>query len=99
VLRRFVASDPSLSDAFRVLSTSAAFPENALAVATSLGEKQKARLREVLLGLSGTEEGRKALAQLGADRFVATSDEDYSAVYGLADRVGLDLAEAPPGRK
>jgi phosphate transport system substrate-binding protein len=96
---RLLAADPALSDAFRVLSTSAAFPENALAVAASLGEKQKARLREVLLGLSGTEEGRKALAQLGADRFVATSDEDYSAVYGLADRVGLDLTEVPPGRK
>ena len=46
-----------------------------------------ARLREELLGMDRTDEGRQALSALGADRFVETSDADYENLYGMIDEL------------
>jgi ABC-type phosphate/phosphonate transport system substrate-binding protein len=48
-----------------------------------------ARLREELLGLERTPEGREVLAALGADRFVETTDDDYAHLYQMIDELWL----------
>jgi phosphate transport system substrate-binding protein len=49
------------------------------------------RLREELLGLDGTAEGRLVLEAFGADRFVETTDADYENLYRMIHEVGHAL--------
>jgi phosphate transport system substrate-binding protein len=51
-----------------------------------------ARLREELLSLDQSPEGRRALEALGADRFVATDDSDYENLYRMIDGLWVDPA-------
>jgi phosphate/phosphite/phosphonate ABC transporter binding protein len=98
VFRRLVLADPSVGAALRVVATSPPFPENALVAAPTLSPRQRQKLSELLVGLPRTEAGRKALARLGAERFLPTFDNDYAAVYSLAGKVGIDLAAAGKGK-
>ncbi len=53
------------------------------------------QLRKSLLNLDKTPEGRQVLRNLGADRFVSTSDEDYKNLYKMVRELGVNLAEYP----
>jgi len=52
-----------------------------------------ARLREELLALEDSPEGREVLARLGADRFVATTHADYDNLYLMLEEVGLSFSD------
>jgi phosphate transport system substrate-binding protein len=51
------------------------------------------RLREALLRLDESPEGRQVLKSLGADRFLETTDADYENLYLMVRELGLDLSE------
>jgi ABC-type phosphate/phosphonate transport system substrate-binding protein len=87
VLRREQASSTAARKGLVVLSTSDPFPENALVVAGTLGEKDRSVLRSMLLSLDKEKEGKEALRRLGADRMIPTADEDYAAMYALARKI------------
>jgi phosphate/phosphite/phosphonate ABC transporter binding protein len=91
VLRREQAASAAARLELVVLSTSDPFPENALVVAGSLGEKDRSALRSMLLSLDKEKEGKDALRKLGADRMITTADEDYSAMYALARKIRYPL--------
>jgi ABC-type phosphate/phosphonate transport system substrate-binding protein len=55
----------------------------------------KERLRETLLALSETKEGRAVLRKLGADRFIETTDSDYEELYQMITDLGVDLKDYP----
>ncbi len=55
----------------------------------------KERLRETLLALSETKEGRAVLRKLGADRFIETTDSDYEELYQMITDLGMDLKDYP----
>jgi phosphate transport system substrate-binding protein len=48
-------------------------------------------LREALLDLSRSEEGKTILRNFGADSFVKTTDEDYRQLYNSLKELGIDL--------
>ena len=50
------------------------------------------RLREELVGLERSEEGRRVLQALGADRLVETTHADYRNLYAMSEELELDLA-------
>ena len=91
VLRRAQAASTVARRELVVLSTSDPFPENALVVAASLGEKDRSALRSLLLSLDKEKEGKEALRNLGADRMVPTSHEDYAAMFALAGKIRYPL--------
>lgn len=91
VLGRELASSAVARKELVVLSTSDYFPENALVVAGSLGEKDRSALRSMLLSLDKEKEGKEALRRLGADRMIPTVDEDYAAMYALARKIRYPL--------
>jgi len=91
VLGRELASSAVARKELVVLSTSDYFPENALVVAGSLGEKDRSALRSMLLSLDREKEGKEALRRLGADRMIPTVDEDYAAMYALARKIRYPL--------
>ncbi|MEK6695539.1 MAG: PhnD/SsuA/transferrin family substrate-binding protein [Candidatus Deferrimicrobiota bacterium] len=91
VLRREQAASTVARRELVVLSTSGPFPENALVVAVSLGEKDRSALRSMLLSLDKEKEGKEALRKLGADRMIPSTDEDYAAMYALARKIRYPL--------
>ena len=91
VLKREQASSAVARDELVVLSTSDPFPENAFVVAGTIGEADRSALRSMLLSLDREKGGKEALRNLGADRMVPTSDEDYAAMYALARKIRYPL--------
>lgn len=52
----------------------------------------RATLRDELLNLKNTPEGRRVLDKYGADRFVGTTHSDYETLYRMIRELGLPLA-------
>lgn len=59
----------------------------------------KQTLKEILLSLPETAEGREVLRKFGADRFVETTHEDYRGLYEMIGELGIDLKSYPYGKK
>ncbi len=59
----------------------------------------KEKLKEILLSLPETAEGREVLRQFGADRFVETTHNDYSGLYQMIGDLGTDLKSYPYGKR
>ncbi len=57
------------------------------------------RLKEILLTLSKSPEGREILRNFGADRFVETTHDDYRELYRMIEDLGIDLRGYPYGKK
>jgi phosphonate transport system substrate-binding protein len=91
VLKRMFASSPGLKDRILILETSTEFPENALVVHPHIDGKQRHDLTRALLSCDRQPGGAEALAAVGADRFVITTDEDYAHMYSMARSVGYDF--------
>ena len=75
-----------------VLATSPRVPENGLALRGELDPALKGELKEALLRMHEDPEGKKTLAEFGANRFIETRNEDYEPVYRYAREVRLDLS-------
>ncbi len=56
------------------------------------------KLKEILLRLPETAEGREVLRQFGADRFMETTHEDYRELYQMIENLGMDLKSYPYGK-
>jgi phosphonate transport system substrate-binding protein len=91
VLERMAGEDPRVMSDLTFLDRSPDVPENALALSPAVAPGVRERIRHVMLTMHEDPQGREALAQLGAIRFILTRDEDYAPVYRYAAEVGLDL--------
>lgn len=83
VYEEMVREDPALGAWTRPLSASEPVPGDGFGVGPGLGDALKGRLRQVLLTMHETDDGRRALRDMGAGRFVSTSDADYRPVYDM----------------
>ena len=83
---------PDFKKQMLVLAESPEVPSNGLAVRKDLNPALKLRLKTLLLGMHETEEGRKALKNFEARRFVETTDDDYEVLYNMVNELGIDLA-------
>ena len=59
----------------------------------------KEKLKEILLRLPETAEGREVLRKFGADRFVETTHNDYNGLYQMIGNLGIDLKNYHYGKK
>lgn len=88
---RLAKEDTRIVSELALLARSPDVPENALALRKDLDASLKEKVKESLLAMDSDPEGSKVLRQLGAKRFIATTDEDYAPVFKYAEHVGLDL--------
>ena len=88
---RLAKEDPRIVNELALLVRSPDVPENGLALRKDLDPSLKVKIKEKLLDMDRDPAGAKLLRQLGARRFIATTDEDYAAVFKYAEHVGLDL--------
>ncbi len=92
VYERLARSDARINDELRILETSPRVPENGLAVRRDLNPEIKTRLKETLLNMHTTPEGRTILRLLGALRFIETKDDDYLPVLKYVETIHLKLS-------
>jgi len=86
----FLDGDPFAGRRLVVLATSAPFPSNSLALRTGgLDPAIEVQMKEYLLGLENTEEGRNVLASLRISRFTETRADDYEPVREMMETLGL----------
>lgn len=94
VLEWELTSDPALGDRLRVIEVLGPSPIPPLVVASSEGLALLPGLREALLNLDATDEGRAVLAMGRLSRFAAVTDGDYDTIR-LMDEMsaGVDLTD------
>ena len=91
IYERMQGLHPRIDKELIILANSPRVPSNGLCVREGLPEKYKKQLKNLLLNLHQDEKGTEVLEKLGAERFVATSKEDYQPVLDLAAEAGIDL--------
>ena len=95
IYQEYLKRHPEVAEGLVILAESPHVPSNGFGVRPSIPLDLKERLKRVLISMNGTEEGREALRQFGALRFVETSFEDYRPVIDMAEEAEIDLAEWP----
>lgn len=92
IFHRLAKENPRITEELKILAVSPKVPANTLAVRPDLDPALKSALLDSLLSMHENAEGRKALVQFGARRFIATGLRDYTPVIEYAEHIGLDLA-------
>jgi phosphonate transport system substrate-binding protein len=92
VFNRLAKENPKITSELEILATSPKIPANTLAVRHDLDPALKSAIKNSLLAMDQNEEGRRALVQFGAHRFVETVEQDYAPVFEYAKHIGLSLA-------
>lgn len=72
----------------RILAKSPAVPNNALLVRPDLPGELGQRIAEALIAMEQDPQGRAALVELGAARFVGAAAEEFGAVYDMVEEIG-----------
>lgn len=85
------ATDDRVLNELKVLSTSPHVPANSLAVRHDLPDEVKRALKQQLLTIHQSKEGRLILNAMDIDKFIETTVDDYQPVFNYADQSGFDL--------
>ena len=93
VYEEMVREDPALKEKLRPLLYSPPVPSNGFAASRLMEPELRRQIRELLLSMHESPRGRKALRDMGAQRFLATSDADYHNLYDLVAEVAADLTD------
>ncbi len=92
VFNELADSDRRIKEELVILKRSPEVPENALAVKKDLDGSIRKKLKETLLNMHNDEAGRNVLKNLGAKKFIETTDADYKGVYEYVKEINLDLS-------
>ena len=83
VYDQLTKDDPDLAGQVRVVSESGSFGMPPVVVPAGLDATRRSQIREVLLGMHSTAEGRGVLAKMGVDRYVIPEAGAYDTVREL----------------
>jgi len=93
VLAEMLREEPSLRGRLRELAAGPPVPSNGFAAGPLLSPELREQIRGLLLSLDQSPRGRKALQDLGAERFIPTTDDDYANLYEMAGAVSDQLTD------
>ncbi len=82
---------PDFGEKMVVLASSPEVPSNGLAVNKNMRPALKIFLRSIFLNMDKCEEGKEVLRKFGAQKFIATKDEDYYPLHQMIEELGIDL--------
>lgn len=88
---RVARNDPKVKNELLILAESPSVPSNGLGVRKDLSDAIKEQLRDVLLGMDKDPDGKEVLKRFEAIRFITTTKEDYTPVFDIARKAGIDL--------
>ncbi len=84
---------PEIRRLLRALAVSPPVPSNAFVAGPLLSPALREHIRTILLEMDRSPQGRRALAALGATRFVSTTDQDYRNLREMISVVSDQLAD------
>jgi phosphonate transport system substrate-binding protein len=87
--------DTDFKNQMLILAESPEVPSNGLAVSKYLEPALKKQIRDLLLNLDKTKEGRLVLEKFKAEKFIETKDKDYALLNQMIKEVGIDLDTYP----
>ena len=93
VFQRLVRGDPSISQELLIIAQSQKVPEVTLCIKQELDKDLREKLRNVLLQMDQSTEGRKVLKQFEALRFIKAERADFAAVDKLAQEARASIVE------
>jgi phosphonate transport system substrate-binding protein len=83
--------DPRVDREIVILAESAKVPSNGLLVRNGLDGGIIKKLKESLLNLDKSSEGKEVLKKFRAQNFIDTTIDDYRPVFVSAEKAGIDL--------
>jgi len=83
--RKLAAENPDLEKDLQIIAQGGPFPEQTFMINAEFGQDEVNELRKLLIGMNNSEEGRDYLNKIGADRFIATEEKDFSVVKKISD--------------
>lgn len=91
VFNRVIEKDPLLRNELIVLYKSPEFPDTTLCLKKELPEDTKKRIRDILLNMEKDREGAEVLKKFGAIRFLTADKKDFSDLFDIARKAGIDI--------
>ncbi len=91
VLNEMIASDVTLKNEIKILSSSPEIPGVTLSLRGDLDPQLRDRIRDLLLDIAGNDAGRKVLDKFGALGFKSSSIAEFRPVYDLLDELGVTV--------
>lgn len=89
IFNQLINRDPSIKSELRVMAESPPVPETTLCVRSDLDPVLLEKLRDSLLKMDKTVEGRRVLRQLKASRFIPSDPASFSQVFKMIEDAGL----------
>jgi phosphonate transport system substrate-binding protein len=87
---KYLIKNPAARSSLLILATSGPFPSGTLGVKKgSLDPHIEKLLKETLLGMDQTDEGRAVLSLMRATRFIETRKSDYDRIDNMMRELGL----------
>ena len=83
--------NPGIKDELYIIARSSDVPSNGLGLRKELAYGVKEELKSALLNMHSDPEGKKVLKEFGVKQFIETGNDDYSPVFDLAERAGINL--------
>lgn len=76
-----------------ILATSPDVPSNGLGLRKDIHPDIKKDLKRVLLNMDKDPEGKEILEKFGVIKFIKTTEKDYSPVFDIARKAGINLKQ------
>lgn len=89
IFNRLLEQDLPVRENMIMLAISEPVPSNTFFVKKGLDTILKQHLKDALLSMDKTPEGREVLTKLGADRFVESTKTEYGPVYDMLNDLGI----------
>jgi len=83
--------DPRIKDKLVIIARSPDVPSNGLGLRKEIAYGVKEELRSALLNMHIDPDGKEVLRKFGVKRFINTSKDDYSPIFKIAERAGINL--------
>lgn len=89
VFNEQIAKDPLMQKSVVVIARSTPVPYNTLGIRESADAQLKEKLKEVLLNMDKTPEGREALSMVGATHYIETNESEYKPLSEMLNTLGM----------
>jgi phosphonate transport system substrate-binding protein len=90
IFDRLAGANPLIKEKLIILASSAPVPANILGVAKDTEKLLKERLREALMNMEKTPEGKEVLSTLGAVSFIETKKSEFEPLFEMLNTLGLE---------
>lgn len=83
--RKLAKENLLIEKELQVIDRGGPFPEQTFVISHEFGQKEVKELKELMLEMERTDEGRSYLAKIGYDRFIPTAEKDFAEVKKLME--------------